>query len=346
VVERFIYDPYGGSTTITNNGWTPLTGVTPGTDPCAWVYAFQGGRYDVNTGNYTFGARDYSPPLQRWTQIDPAGYPNGLNAYQFVNDNPINRSDASGGYLEGPDDSRNGSRSPDFSSGLGRLGGRYGTPDGGFNPEDIFGGGGSGSGFVDPGNELGGGGSGPGDAGDGSGFVSPGGGFGGPGGYFGIPGGAFAGPGAGPSALMGLPKSGSCSPGPESIFGITPAPWEKPYHHYPPSTGFNPFDPKNRLPPSELGTPPATDNRSPWPGFHIGHGGLRFAPNYNGGPGGTFSGDSPGGSLTGTIIEPVNPAKPRFDWPQASGQIHLPHGPTLRWNVGPNGGKLVIGGDF
>jgi RHS repeat-associated protein len=96
VLERFIYDPYGGSTTITNTGWTPITGATPGTDPCNWIYLFQGGRYDVNTGNYTFGARAYSPLLQRWTQLDPAGYPNGLNAYQFVNDNPTSRADPSG----------------------------------------------------------------------------------------------------------------------------------------------------------------------------------------------------------------------------------------------------------
>jgi RHS repeat-associated protein len=98
VVERFLYDPYGGGVTITNTGWTPITGATPGADPQTWIYLFQGGRYDVNTGNYSFGARDYSPKLQRWTQLDPAGYPDGANAYGFVNDNPVNHLDPTGRF--------------------------------------------------------------------------------------------------------------------------------------------------------------------------------------------------------------------------------------------------------
>jgi RHS repeat-associated protein len=40
-------------------------------------YLFQGGRLDVNTGMYHFGARDYSPTLGRWVQQDPAGYVDG-----------------------------------------------------------------------------------------------------------------------------------------------------------------------------------------------------------------------------------------------------------------------------
>jgi RHS repeat-associated protein len=89
IAERFVYDPYG-NVTVAAADWTQTA------DGCNWLYMFQGGRFDATTDLYTFGVRSYSPTLQRWTQIDPAGYPDGPNAYEFVGDNPINRLDPSG----------------------------------------------------------------------------------------------------------------------------------------------------------------------------------------------------------------------------------------------------------
>jgi RHS repeat-associated protein len=89
VAQRFLYDPYG-TVTVKDATWADTT------DSYNWIYTFQGGRYDTTTGNYTFGARDYSIALQRWTQQDRAGYPDGPNAYEFVRDNPLTFLDPSG----------------------------------------------------------------------------------------------------------------------------------------------------------------------------------------------------------------------------------------------------------
>jgi hypothetical protein len=44
----------------------------------------------------TVGLRYYNPVTGRYISRDPAGYPNGLNNYLYVNDNPINRIDPLG----------------------------------------------------------------------------------------------------------------------------------------------------------------------------------------------------------------------------------------------------------
>lgn len=102
IVQRFVYEPYGADSVRTAN-WTSAT------DAYAWEPRFQGGRYGAATGLYHFRMRYYSPTLGRWGQRDRhAGgpYVDGMNAYQHVGSNPINRRDPSGlfGEIDGPHD--------------------------------------------------------------------------------------------------------------------------------------------------------------------------------------------------------------------------------------------------
>jgi RHS repeat-associated protein len=91
VVERYDYDPYG-KVTFLNASWSTLSGSA-----YAWVYLFQGGRYDATTGLYNFRNRDYSPTLSRWMQNDPLGYAAGdSNLYRTESNNSLNLVDPFG----------------------------------------------------------------------------------------------------------------------------------------------------------------------------------------------------------------------------------------------------------
>ena len=94
VVERFAYDPYGAATVLTA-AWAPA-GTTLGSDTYGWIYGFQGGRYDPQSGLYAFGYREYNPVLGRWMQQDPAGYVDGINRYIALRNDPVGRLDAAG----------------------------------------------------------------------------------------------------------------------------------------------------------------------------------------------------------------------------------------------------------
>jgi YD repeat-containing protein len=59
VVERYVYDPYGAPTVLAPD-WSSRSSSS-----YAWVYLFQGGRYDSSSGLYAFGLRSYSPTLGR-----------------------------------------------------------------------------------------------------------------------------------------------------------------------------------------------------------------------------------------------------------------------------------------
>jgi uncharacterized delta-60 repeat protein/RHS repeat-associated protein len=82
VQERFVYDPYGGATTLTSSWAT--TSETRG-----WKYLHQGGRYDSTTGLYSFRFRDYSASLGSWIEPDPMDYSDGASRYQARRSNPI-----------------------------------------------------------------------------------------------------------------------------------------------------------------------------------------------------------------------------------------------------------------
>jgi RHS repeat-associated protein len=90
VKERFIYDSYGASVVL-----TPAWAVgTDGTN--YWWYRYQGMRLDNTDALYMSQSRFYSPSLGRWVTVDPIGYADTMNSYQFVDGAPITNVDASG----------------------------------------------------------------------------------------------------------------------------------------------------------------------------------------------------------------------------------------------------------
>jgi RHS repeat-associated protein len=82
VLNTTAYDDYGGSTS-SNSGYASRFGFTGQ----AWL---------PEIGMYYYRARLYSPALGRFMQVDPLGYSQGLNVYNYVHGDPINRTDPSG----------------------------------------------------------------------------------------------------------------------------------------------------------------------------------------------------------------------------------------------------------
>ena len=91
VIERYVYSPFGVLTILAPD-WTMRESSSYG-----FKYLFQGGRYDLATGNYQFGIRGFRPTTGQWLQRDPLGFAAGdLNIGRFVGDNPANATDPSG----------------------------------------------------------------------------------------------------------------------------------------------------------------------------------------------------------------------------------------------------------
>ena len=88
MLERFEYDPYGNLTVLDTTTGKPTGG---GGSTTGWRYFFQGGRQDLMTGWYLFGARDYIPAEARWSERDPLGQAAGdPDVYGFVGEDPVN----------------------------------------------------------------------------------------------------------------------------------------------------------------------------------------------------------------------------------------------------------------
>jgi len=91
VVERYAYDPFG-SFTVYDANWNPR-----GSSSYAWVYLFQGERYDATSRMYRFGQRDVSPTLGNFAETDPTGFGAGdQNLYRLEGNSPSNWVDPSG----------------------------------------------------------------------------------------------------------------------------------------------------------------------------------------------------------------------------------------------------------
>ncbi|MBN1595252.1 VCBS repeat-containing protein [candidate division FCPU426 bacterium] len=96
---------HGSSLCVGPDGhWINREEFTPYAETSFGSHAFKRYRYsgkerDTETGLYYYGARYYAPWLGRWISTDPAGPAAGLNAYAFVNGNPMNQIDRHG--LEG-----------------------------------------------------------------------------------------------------------------------------------------------------------------------------------------------------------------------------------------------------
>lgn len=59
-------------------------------------FRYTGQAWIAELGMYSYKARMYSPTMGRFLQTDPAGYPDGPNWYNYVNSDPVNKTDPSG----------------------------------------------------------------------------------------------------------------------------------------------------------------------------------------------------------------------------------------------------------
>jgi RHS repeat-associated protein len=87
------YTPYGS---------TSYQAVDVGIRAAAKRYRYTGMERDEETGLAYHGARYYVPWLGRWTSCDPAGLRDGVNAFLYVNDDPVNNVDPTGMWDEAP----------------------------------------------------------------------------------------------------------------------------------------------------------------------------------------------------------------------------------------------------
>ncbi|MCP5101666.1 MAG: hypothetical protein GY943_39495, partial [Chloroflexi bacterium] len=93
IVERYEYDVYGTATIY--DGSDAVLTATAIENP----YQFAGRRYDLESGNYYYRARIYSPDLGRFLSEDPLGFDAGdYNLYRYVFNNPTNLTDPTGEF--------------------------------------------------------------------------------------------------------------------------------------------------------------------------------------------------------------------------------------------------------
>lgn len=80
-VETYRYGPYGRLESLSAIGNVRL---------------YTGREWDAETGLYYYRARYYDPKLGRFLQVDPVGALGGINLYEYVKSNPLNRTDPYG----------------------------------------------------------------------------------------------------------------------------------------------------------------------------------------------------------------------------------------------------------
>jgi RHS repeat-associated protein len=79
-----------------------------GTDLSLKRYRFTNKERDDETGLYYFGVRYYAAWLGRWTSSDPGGFVDGLNLYQYAQNNPVKLVDEKGYNAVEPENRNNG----------------------------------------------------------------------------------------------------------------------------------------------------------------------------------------------------------------------------------------------
>ncbi len=84
VLDALTFDPYGNLVTQTNSAYQPRFG-------------YAGGLLDPLTGDYQFGARNYSPEDGRWESQDPLGFAAGdADLYGYIFNDPTTAIDPTG----------------------------------------------------------------------------------------------------------------------------------------------------------------------------------------------------------------------------------------------------------
>jgi RHS repeat-associated protein len=92
VVERYAYDPFGVQT-VYDAGYA----VRGAGSSYAWVYGFQGLRYDATSGLNEARFRWYSPTLGRWVSLDPIRFAGeDTNLFRMVRNRPTSLVDPTG----------------------------------------------------------------------------------------------------------------------------------------------------------------------------------------------------------------------------------------------------------
>lgn len=96
-VERYAYDAYG-LITVTDGTGAPVPPNAWGTPHSAVgnPFFFTGQRFDEEAGLNFYRARYYDGFKGRFLERDPAKDAGGVNLYEYVGDNPINRTDPTG----------------------------------------------------------------------------------------------------------------------------------------------------------------------------------------------------------------------------------------------------------
>lgn len=87
VISYEEYFPFGGSAFVAGDNRREIN---------LKDYRYSGKERDDATGFYYYGHRYYVPWTGRWLSPDPIGPEDGLNLYQFVQNNPVNLTDPNG----------------------------------------------------------------------------------------------------------------------------------------------------------------------------------------------------------------------------------------------------------